>query len=44
MRKKSLNEIEKFGKLISQTFPPIKLAFGYGSAFLPQKNYDYQKV
>ena len=44
MRKKTINEIEKFRKLISQTFPPIKFAFGYGSAFFQQKNYDYQGV
>ena len=43
MRKKS-RDLEKFGQLIGQAFPPVKLAFGYGSAFFQQKNYDYAKV
>jgi len=44
MRKKSRGDLEKFGQLIGQTFPPVKLSFGYGSAFFQQKNYDYAKV
>lgn len=44
MRKKSRGDLEKFGQLIGQAFPPVKLAVGYGSAFFQQKNYDYAKV
>ncbi len=25
---------------IQDTFPPVKLAIGYGSSFFPQKSYD----
>ena len=44
MRKRGRFEPEKFAQLITQTFPPVKFAFGYGSAFFPQKNYQYEKV
>lgn len=44
MKKRSRIEIETLAQLITQTFPPIKFAFGYGSAFFQQKNYDYNKV
>jgi len=44
MKKRTTGSLEKFGQLIGQTFPPVKFAFGYGSAFFQQKNYDYEKV
>lgn len=27
---------------IKASFPPVKLAIGYGSSFFPQKSYDYK--
>lgn len=44
MRKAGRFNPEKFSQLITQTFPPVKFAFGYGSAFFQQKNYQYDKV
>ena len=44
MRKKVRSETEKIGQLISQAFPPVKLAVGYGSAFFKQKSYEHDKV
>lgn len=43
MRKNVRSNVDKLGELITQTFPPVKLAFGYGSAFFKQKDYDYKK-
>jgi len=43
MRKRTTGSLEKFGELVGKTFPPVKFAFGYGSAFFQQKNYDYEK-
>jgi hypothetical protein len=31
-----------FQSLLINTFPPIKLGVGYGSAFFQQKSYDYK--